>query len=52
MKTVFAALLQLFFVINGERPYRDEDYASSLVHEEDDFRAPDFDFSRLKVSKL
>ena len=51
MRTVFAALLQLFFVINGERSYRDEDYAS-LVHEEDDFRAPDFDFSRLKVSKL
>ena len=52
MRKVVAGLLPFLSAIYGEGSIRDnKKEVVTLIHNEDDFRAPDFDFSRLKVSQ-
>ena len=52
MRNVVAGLLPFLSAIYGEGSIRDnKKEVVTFIHNEDDFRAPDFDFSRLKVSQ-
>lgn len=46
---LLVALLPLFALVNSERSDEEEVAREYVVHKENDFRAPDFDLSQLKV---
>ena len=46
---LLVALLPLFALVNSERLDEEEVAREYVVHKENDFRAPDFDLSQLKV---